>query len=46
MSFPDCVVTENKQEVRKECDVISVRLQSKEKGSAQEYSVKKVRMSL
>ncbi|KAA0705878.1 NFATC2-interacting protein 45 kDa NF-AT-interacting protein [Triplophysa tibetana] len=37
----DCVVTENKQEVRKECDVISVRLQGKEKGSAQEYSVKK-----
>lgn len=42
---PDCVVTENTQDTQQEikgCDVITLRLQGKEKGSAQEFSLEKV----
>lgn len=45
LPFSDCVITEHAQEESKEYDVITVRLQGKEKGSAQEYSMKKVCMS-
>lgn len=41
LSFTDCVVTENKQESDKS-NVITVRLQGKEKASVQEYSLQKV----
>ncbi|XP_016089829.1 NFATC2-interacting protein [Sinocyclocheilus grahami] len=37
----DCVVTENKQEESDKRNVITVRLQGKEKASVQEYSLKK-----
>ncbi|XP_067237829.1 NFATC2-interacting protein [Chanodichthys erythropterus] len=37
----DCVVTENKQEESDKRDVITVRLQGKEKASVQEYSIQK-----
>lgn len=40
--FPDCVVTENKQEESDKSNVITVRLQGKEKASVQEYSLQKV----
>lgn len=42
LSLPDCVVTENKQEESDKRDVITVRLQGKEKASVQEYSIQKV----
>uniref|UniRef100_A0A8C1ZZ14 NFATC2-interacting protein n=1 Tax=Cyprinus carpio TaxID=7962 RepID=A0A8C1ZZ14_CYPCA len=38
----DCVVTENKQEESEKRNVITVRLQGKEKASVQEYSLLKV----
>uniref|UniRef100_A0A671Q6U3 NFATC2-interacting protein n=1 Tax=Sinocyclocheilus anshuiensis TaxID=1608454 RepID=A0A671Q6U3_9TELE len=38
----DCVVTENKQEESDKSNVITVRLQGKEKASVQEYSLHKV----
>ncbi|XP_052400383.1 NFATC2-interacting protein [Carassius gibelio] len=37
----DCVVTENKQEESDKSNVITVRLQGKEKASAQEFSLQK-----
>uniref|UniRef100_A0A671MY80 NFATC2-interacting protein n=1 Tax=Sinocyclocheilus anshuiensis TaxID=1608454 RepID=A0A671MY80_9TELE len=37
----DCVVTENKQEESDKSNVITVRLQGKEKASVQEYSLQK-----
>nr|XP_055050332.1 NFATC2-interacting protein-like isoform X2 [Misgurnus anguillicaudatus] len=37
----DCVIKEDKQDENTKCDVITLRLQGKEKGSTQEYSLQK-----